>query len=210
MLVKCDVFAKSGKYVGNGLASSEDNVTIHISYFAYEEGASVRIIEKVDVYLYDANQTALECRVMMMKDDGCVVRKIRRIFNNPEEEELERQKELEPEKPNNFREDVRMDIDLHTYLIDDSERREVVIRDLSSGGVRFSTTDEIGEGETFQIIVPYKEPPLTAEIETIRKLSVGNGYLYGCKFVELSENDENSIRSWIFAVQAERRKNQVK
>lgn len=212
MLVKCEVFAKSGKYVGNGLASSEDNVTIQLSYFVYEEGMAVRIIEKVDVYLYDFNQTKLECRVMMMKEDGCVVRKIRRIFDNPNEEEAEREKEKEPEKPNNFRDDVRMDVDLHTYLTspEDKVRRDVVIRDLSSGGVRFSTTEEIGEGETFNIIIPYREPPLTATIKTIRKLGVGSGFLYGCQFIDLGENEESHIRSWIFAIQAERRKNQIK
>lgn len=210
MLVKCEAYAKSGKLIGNGLASSEDNVTIQLSYFVYEETMSVRIIEKVDIHLFDFNKTKLECRVMMMKEDGYVARKIRRIFDNEEDEEAERAKELKPEKPNNFRDDVRMDVDLHTYLISENEQKNVIIRDLSSGGVRFSTTDEIPEGEYFKIIVPYKEPPLTARIKTIRKLGVGYGYLYGCKFVDLPEQEEAHIRSWIFAIQAERRKNQIR
>lgn len=214
MLVKCEVYSKTNELIGNGLASSEDNITIHISYFVFEESQEVKTIQVVEVRLFDFHKTKLECRVMLIKDkSNYSVRKVRRIFESPEEEEIERIKESQPEKPNNFRDDVRMDIDLESFVISDDDNKvetSVEIRDLSSGGVRFSSYVDLPEDYLFYISVPYREPALKTKIRTIRRLQVGSGYLYGCQFVDLPENEEASIRSWIFGIQAERRKNQLR
>lgn len=209
MLVKCEIFNKDRILVGSGLAYSEDNVTIHIAHFRYEENMDVKVIQKVEIELFDSDQTKLEVRVMMMKDDGFVVRKIRKIYAEGEEPPEEGEEEP-PRVFSNIREDVRMDIDLASKLyLDRTAILDIVLRDLSCGGVRFSTYENLDEAIQYRIDLNVEEPPINLPLKIVRKISVGTAFLYGCQFTEVEERQQQHIRSWIFAVEAERRKRQL-
>ncbi|MFI3173637.1 MAG: PilZ domain-containing protein [Bacillota bacterium] len=209
MLVKCEIFNKDELLVGDGLAYSEDNVTIQIAHFRYMENMEVKVIQKVVIELFDADKTTLEVRVMMMKNDGFVVRKIRKIYAEGEEPPEEGEEE-KPKKLSNIREDVRMDIDLASKLyLDRTAILDIVLRDLSCGGVRFSTHEDLDEAVQYKIDLNVEEPPINLPLKIVRKISVGTAFLYGCQFLEIDEKQEQRIRSWIFAVEAERRKRQL-
>lgn len=207
MLVKCEVYTMDEELIGDGLASSDDNITVEVAFFNYMADMTVKIIQKVIVQFFDRDRLKIESRVMTLREDGFIVRRIRVVYDDAAAEDARLAEEKEAQKKlGNIRDDVRLDLNMPAKVFVGTTSVEVVIRDLSCGGMRFSTKYELYEYDTCMTSLTLKDPGIVTKMDIIRKQQVGSGFIYGCKFVNLQEAEANVIRSWIFAQQAERRK----
>lgn len=83
---------------------------------------------------------------------------------------------------------------------------DATIQDISAGGIFFVSDFLFEEGERFSFLFRRTSPPMRLECEVLRRQPYeGKGNFsrehmmgYGCKFVNLPENREAAVRSYIF------------
>ena len=114
----------------------------------------------------------------------------------------------------NRRNDVKASVDYQVYVIHTSpkepkglkaEKFPVSLKDISAGGIRFVTDRDLPEQlGRYEVAFERSKQPVVLEFTILRKSQGDDGsFLYGCQFVNLSADQEQLVREYVFKRQLE-------
>jgi hypothetical protein len=79
---------------------------------------------------------------------------------------------------------------------------DITVRNVSSGGMCFTCSENIDMDTTYETVVDWIETPIIVKIKLLRKDVCENGdSLYGCMFVDLLKEEEKLLRAGVFLIQ---------
>lgn len=117
---------------------------------------------------------------------------------------------IREEDGKHMRQNLRMPISFksHMYPVTGSwvGRRDIIGKDLSSGGVAFYCKEPLYKGEIVELVVPVNGEPLLLRCEVLRGLREDDTlYFFAGRFVEICNDEESQVRETVFSIQLERR-----
>lgn len=118
---------------------------------------------------------------------------------------------IREEDGKNMRQNLRMPISFksHMYPVSGSwvGRRDIIGKDLSSGGVAFYCKEPLYKGEIVEVVIPVTGAPLILRLEVLRGHFMEEDaiYFFAGRFVEICNDEESQVRETVFSIQLERR-----
>lgn len=82
-------------------------------------------------------------------------------------------------------------------------QRSFVCKDLSCGGIAFHTTQPLSIGEVVEVVIAPMKLPLVVPAQILRPLpsAEGEAPTYACKFVDLCDDEDSTLRKAVFSIQ---------
>lgn len=111
-----------------------------------------------------------------------------------------------------LRSDLKMKVSYKSTLrsLEGTSRKnlEIKARDISCGGMCFETEKDLMMTELYETVVPITRIPLVLNLKILRKTydEERNIYVYGCRFVELNNNEDRLLREAVYRLQMIARK----
>lgn len=86
-------------------------------------------------------------------------------------------------------------------------RMGVKAKDMSCGGMAFTSAGDLAVDEVAQIVIPNIRFPVLVNLQILRKETLSDGQkYYCCKFVDMCPEEEQSVCRSVFSIQVDRRK----
>ena len=107
------------------------------------------------------------------------------------------------------RKDVRVNVNINSCILYDSDdgyfSLSIRIRNISAGGMYFVCRSDLNMDKTYETIVDWIETPIIVRLKLLRKnLDKNNAFVYGCRFVDLLEEEERLLRAGVFYIQTKK------
>lgn len=118
---------------------------------------------------------------------------------------------IREEDGKHMRQNLRMPISFksHMYPVSGSwvGRRDIIGKDLSSGGVAFYCKEPLYKGEIVEVVIPVTGAPLILRLEVLRGHFMEEDaiYFFAGRFVDICNDEESQVRETVFSIQLERR-----
>ena len=105
--------------------------------------------------------------------------------------------------------DLRISLSFITDIFCENEenlvfKTQVKMLDVSCGGLRFKSKRKFDEGQIAECVILWCNPELILSFKIISSKESQFGYVYGCKFLNLTDMEESVLRSSIFKFQSTR------
>ncbi len=105
--------------------------------------------------------------------------------------------------------DVRVSVDIPAIISyehdDEYIEYEIRIRDISSGGMCFVCQEELDMKKTYETVADWAKTPIVVKIKLLRKeYDEYNKAVYGCKFIDLIQQEEFLLRAGVYYIQAKK------
>lgn len=111
------------------------------------------------------------------------------------------------------KEDIRIDVEFMTKVFakdlkGDISSWKVEIKDVSAGGVRLQCNQHIPLNRVVELAVPYHSSYVVVDMVLLREELIETEekrcYEYGCKFYDLTNTEEQMVRSMVFQIAAKK------
>lgn len=109
------------------------------------------------------------------------------------------------------REDVKAYMEVESkitpFLYESMGSTDVIIKDISCGGICLSSKNKLDTQIVYEIMIPFTRLPLELKFKVMRTIKSDNEgiFVYGCRFINLRNEEEAIIRSYVFKSQIEER-----
>ena len=111
-----------------------------------------------------------------------------------------------------FRDDVRINVTFPVEIeLEDGRTIEAQVKDMSAGGFRFVSEEDVPEGMGVSFLFTLGKLPVFITGDIKHQYPSGEGGLksYGCQFVNLPPTTESVVRNFVFHEEVVRRKRKV-
>ena len=103
--------------------------------------------------------------------------------------------------------DLRVKVHIGLEIVsDDGTFTSGIVQNISAGGLYITTSYRMVPGQYFSFIYTFENEQrrVTARVLRVTRIASQSSYGYGCKFVELSPDDEADIRKFVYRKQIEK------
>lgn len=101
---------------------------------------------------------------------------------------------------------VRFDAQLYRMTKHDTYLYKVRVVDISAGGVGFNTRENLDINDRYYYLFDRNGKDISAKTEILRQKPIDGGFFYGCRFVDVSREDEENIRRFVYTMQIQQSK----
>lgn len=111
---------------------------------------------------------------------------------------------ITPEGENKKQQDVKVNIRMDQIITYYQDKQlmgcRVKMKDLSAGGMCFSTNVNLDSQRVYEIITSLTKEPLLINFKIVRQIRSENGkeFIYGCKFLNIGPDEEKMLRNTVF------------
>ncbi|MPM56818.1 hypothetical protein SDC9_103633 [bioreactor metagenome] len=107
--------------------------------------------------------------------------------------------------------DVRVSVDIPSRISYENDEGyyeiEITVKNISSGGMCFVCKENLNMDITYETVVDWIGIPMIVKIELLRKeYDEQNMDSYGCKFIDLLQEEEFMLRAGVYDIQAKKYK----
>ena len=126
------------------------------------------------------------------------------------------QQKIDPlwREPMQRREDIKVSVsfttDIYTCKKTPAKKYPVQVRDISAGGFCFYFSEALpyGSSELYEIVFNHGRVPLVLNFYILwRHLIINGRYAHGCEFLQLTKEEQDIVREYVFQLQLNERKN---
>ena len=203
MLEKCEVYNLKQKIIGCGLVEFYEKENFVVAqYFCYELFEKVVKDETIIIKIFGDTLIRAHGTAGLVENETMEILELIKIVPINKDGNVIAQS-------GNKRDDFRIDVEYDAKIFHKKIPTDVSVRDISCSGMSFFCKDEVNDTVIYETAAAIKGTYIITKIQVCRKTKTSEGYVYGCKFIDLLDIEEVALRSWIFTLQAQRRKNKI-
>lgn len=75
------------------------------------------------------------------------------------------------------------------------------IINISAGGICFNCREDLSADDRYYYLFDKGGREISLKTQILRKTPISGGFSYGCKFIDMNSNEEESIRRFVFKMQ---------